>query len=178
MENKFLVPIGVLAFLKVRILYMVQYTIYIVYMYIYIYIIMVIKEVNSDNLLPRCQPRLCFWASYSTSPCLGSLLCKRKIISLLIVRLDKPMCVKWIKWYPKHDPWLAIIITLIYILNFYCLFTFGCTGPSLLSAQLSPVGTSRGCSSLRRAGFSLWWFLLLWAQAVGAHGLSSCGPWV
>ena len=36
MENKFLVPIGVLAFLKVRILYMVQYTIYIVYMYIYI----------------------------------------------------------------------------------------------------------------------------------------------
>lgn len=58
MENKFLVPIGVLAFLKVRILYMVQYTIYIVYMYIYI--IMVIKEVNSDHSLPRCQPRLCF----------------------------------------------------------------------------------------------------------------------
>ena len=133
MENKFLVPIGVLAFLKVRILYMVQYTIYIVYMYIYI--IMVIKEVNSDHSLPRCQPRLCFWASYSTSPCLGSLLCKRKIISLLIVRLDKPMCVKWIKWYPKHDPWLAIIITLIYILNFYYLFTFGCTGPLLLFAQ-------------------------------------------
>ena len=89
-----------------------------VYIYIYIYSILVMKEVNSDNSLPRCQPRLCFWASYSTSPCLGSLLCKRKIISLLIVRLDKPMCVKWIKWYPKHDLWLAVTITLIYFLNF------------------------------------------------------------
>ena len=49
---------------------------------------------------------------------------------------------------------------------------------------LSLVAASGGYSSLRCAGFSLWWFLLLrstgsgaQASVVVARGLSSCGSW-
>ena len=34
---------------------------------------------------------------------------------------------------------------------------------------LSLVAASRGYSSLRCAGFSLWWLLLLWARALGVQ---------
>ena len=62
-------------------------------------------------------------------------------------------------------------------------FIFGCVGSSLLCVGFSLVVVSRGYSSLQCTGLSLWWLLLLWAQALGtqasvavAPGLSS-GAW-
>ena len=66
------------------------------------------------------------------------------------------------------------------------LFIFGCIGSSLLRVGFSLVVASGGYSSLRCAGFSLHWFLLLrsagsrarWASVVLVHGLScsaACG---
>ena len=46
---------------------------------------------------------------------------------------------------------------------------------------LSLVAASGGYSSLRCAGFSLWWLLLLWSTGSGCAGFSSCGsraPWL
>ena len=40
---------------------------------------------------------------------------------------------------------------------------------------LSLVAVSRGCSSLRCTGFSLWWLLLLWSTGSRCTGFSSCG---
>ena len=40
---------------------------------------------------------------------------------------------------------------------------------------LSLVVTSRGYSSLRCAGFSSWWLLLLWSTGTRRVGFSSCG---
>jgi len=55
-------------------------------------------------------------------------------------------------------------------------------GFALLGLPL--VGESGSCSLLRCTGFSLWWLLLLWAQALGmqasavaAYSLSSGGTW-
>ena len=69
-----------------------------------------------------------------------------------------------------------------YFYLFIYLLFFGCVGSLLLHAGFSLVVTSRGYSSLWCAGFSLWWLLLLGAQALGvqvsvvvAHGLCSCG---
>ena len=42
---------------------------------------------------------------------------------------------------------------------------------------LSLVVVSRGHSSLRRTGFSLWWLLLLWSTGSRCVGFSSCGMW-
>ena len=40
---------------------------------------------------------------------------------------------------------------------------------------LSLVAESRGYSSLRCAGFSLWWLLLFWSTGSRRVGFSSCG---
>ena len=40
---------------------------------------------------------------------------------------------------------------------------------------LSLVAASRGYSSLRCTGFSLWWLLLLWSTGSRRTGFSSCG---
>ena len=40
---------------------------------------------------------------------------------------------------------------------------------------LSLVAASGGYSSLRCAGFSLWWLLLLWSMGSRCAGFSSCG---
>ena len=42
---------------------------------------------------------------------------------------------------------------------------------------LSLVGASGGFSSLRCAGFSLRWLLLLWSRGSRCGGFSSCGSW-
>ena len=42
---------------------------------------------------------------------------------------------------------------------------------------LSLVAVSRGYSSLRGAGFSLRWLLLLWSTGSRHAGFSSCGTW-
>ena len=41
--------------------------------------------------------------------------------------------------------------------------------------RFSLAAMSGGYSSLQCAGFSLWWFLLLWSLGSRARGLSSCG---
>ena len=58
--------------------------------------------------------------------------------------------------------------------KFIYLFIFGCVG-SLLLCRLSLVVASRGYSSLRCAGFSLWWLLLLRSTGSRRMGFSSCG---
>ena len=55
-------------------------------------------------------------------------------------------------------------------------FFFGCVGSSLLR-RLSVGEASGGYSSLRCAGFSLWWLLLLWSTGSRHAGFSSCGSW-
>ena len=42
---------------------------------------------------------------------------------------------------------------------------------------LSLVAMSRAYTSLQCAGFSLWWFLLLWSTGSRHVGFSSCGTW-
>ena len=43
--------------------------------------------------------------------------------------------------------------------------------------RLSLVAASGGYSSLRWAGFSLWWLLVLWSTGSRCTGFSSCGLW-
>ena len=43
--------------------------------------------------------------------------------------------------------------------------------------RLSLVAASRGYSSLRCAGFSLWWILLVWSTGSRHVGFSRCGTW-
>ena len=44
-------------------------------------------------------------------------------------------------------------------------------------ASLSLVAISRATLSLWRAGFSLWWSLLLWNTGSRAHKLGNCSSW-
>ena len=60
---------------------------------------------------------------------------------------------------------------------FIIYFSFGCVGSLLLRAGFSLVAESRGYSSLRCAGFSLRWLLLLWSTGSRRVGFSSCGTW-
>ena len=59
---------------------------------------------------------------------------------------------------------------------FIYLFIFGCVGSPLLH-RLSLVAASGGYSSLRYAGFSLQWLLLLRSTGSRRSGFSSCGVW-
>ena len=76
-------------------------------------------------------------------------------------------------------PAYGILTYLLFILFFFWLhWVF------VAARGLSLVEASRGYSSLRCAGFSLQWLLLLRSRALGvqasvavARGLSSCGSW-
>ena len=57
---------------------------------------------------------------------------------------------------------------------FFNLFIFGCVGSSLLRG-LSLGAVSGGYSSLRCAGFSLRWLLLLWSTGSRHTGFGSSG---
>ena len=59
----------------------------------------------------------------------------------------------------------------------YIYIFFSCIGSSLLHAGFSLVVASRGYSSLRCMGFSLWWLLLLWSTGSRHAGFSSCSTW-
>ena len=59
-------------------------------------------------------------------------------------------------------------IIFLFLILFTYLFIFGCAGSSLLCS-------SRGYSSLRCAGFSLQWLLLLQSPGSRHEGFSSCG---
>ena len=54
-------------------------------------------------------------------------------------------------------------------------FTFGCVGSLLLHAGFLQLRQVEDYSSLRCAGFSLWWLLLLWSMGSRRMGFSSCG---
>ena len=65
---------------------------------------------------------------------------------------------------------------------FFFLIYFWLRWVFVAACGLSLVAASRGYSSLRCVGFSLWWFLLLWStgskhlgSVVVAHGLSCSG---
>ena len=57
----------------------------------------------------------------------------------------------------------------------YLYFIFGCIGSSLLCTGFSLAAASGGYSSLRCAGFSLRWLLLLRSTGSRRAGFSSCG---
>ena len=59
--------------------------------------------------------------------------------------------------------------------KFIYLFIFGCSGSLLLRTDVSLAVASGGYSSLRCAGFSLQWLLLLWSTGSRRTGFSSCG---
>ena len=65
----------------------------------------------------------------------------------------------------------------VFFYKFIYLFIFGCVGSSLLHVGFSLVGVSGGYSSLRCAGFSLRWLLLLRSTGSRHAGFSSCGTW-
>ena len=56
-----------------------------------------------------------------------------------------------------------------------CLFVFWLHWVFVAVRRLSLVVASGGYSSLRCAGFSLWWLLLLWSTGSRHTGFSSCG---
>ena len=63
------------------------------------------------------------------------------------------------------------------MLYLFYLFIFGCVGSSLLCAGFSLVAVSGDDYSLRCAGFSLRWLLLLRSTGSRHADLSSCGSW-
>ena len=58
---------------------------------------------------------------------------------------------------------------LIYFIYFWLCWVF------VVARGFSLVAESRGYSSLRCVGFSLWWLLLLWSTGSRCVGFSSCG---
>ena len=71
---------------------------------------------------------------------------------------------------------LGFLCFFCFVFKFIILFIFGCIGPLLLHG-LSLVAASRSCSSLRCAGFSSCWLLLLQSTGSSCVGFSSCGSW-
>ena len=69
---------------------------------------------------------------------------------------------------------VSCLLFIYFLINLFYLF-FGCFGSSLLHAGFLLVVTSRGYSSLRGAGLSLWWLLLLRSTGSRHTGFSSCG---
>ena len=61
---------------------------------------------------------------------------------------------------------------------FFCFFVFWLLWVFIAVRRLSLIAASRGYSMLRRAGFSLWWLLLLWSTGSRCAGFSSCGSQV
>ena len=93
--------------------------------------------------------------------------------------------VQWERWWvffwtcPIWDACEISRWTFYFILFFkmhfiYLFIYFGCVGSSLL-CRLSLVVASGGYSSLRCAGFSLLWLLLLRSTGSRHVGFSSCG---
>ena len=65
----------------------------------------------------------------------------------------------------------------LFFFKYIYLFIFGCVRSLLLCAGFSLVVASGGYSSLRCAGFSLSWLLLLRSTGSRHAGFSSCGTW-
>ena len=64
----------------------------------------------------------------------------------------------------------------VFLKIFIYLFTyFGLRWVFVAVHRLLLVAASRGHPTLRCAGFSLWWLLLLWSMGSRRAGFSSCG---
>ena len=93
------------------------------------------------------------------------------------------MVVNWLRVGEMEDTYThfgdrndrTCFLNVLFIL-FY-LFIFGCVGSLLLRTSFLLVVASRGRSSLRCAGFSLQWLLLLRSTDSRRAGFSSCGTW-
>ena len=72
---------------------------------------------------------------------------------------------------PLSDPTVSASLLKIYFILFLAVL-----GPCHC-AGFSVAAASRGSSPLQRAGFSLWWHLLLWNTASTHGACSSCGMW-
>ena len=82
----------------------------------------------------------------------------------------------------KMPCWLPTTLTAALAYSRFLIFVvvvvvFGCLGSSLLRAGFSLIAASGGYSSLRCAGFSLRWLLLLQSTGSRHTGFSSCGAW-
>ena len=75
------------------------------------------------------------------------------------------MCVSSILYLPFLYIWIYLFICFYFWLHWVFVAARG----------LSLVAASRGYSSLRCAGFSLWWLLLLQSTGSRRTGFSSCG---
>ena len=71
--------------------------------------------------------------------------------------------------FQSNSWWQEDMPLLLCFFNKFIYFIFGCVGSS--------VAASGGYSSLRCAGFSLRWLLLLWSMGSRYAGFSSCGTW-
>ena len=95
--------------------------------------------------------------------------------------LDKPQPSWKAIWKANQKyenmPLHFIYFYFLFYFYFVIYFIFGCFGSSLLYAGFSLVAASRGYSSLRCAGFSLRWLLLLRSTSSRHAGFSSCGTW-
>ena len=71
---------------------------------------------------------------------------------------------------------LFCFVLFLFLINFIYLFIYFWLHWVFVAAlRLSLVAVSGGYSSLRCAGFSLWWLLLLWSTGSRCAGFSSCG---
>ena len=83
------------------------------------------------------------------------------------------------------NPQPSVIFYFILFFKIYLFIYFWLRWVFVAASRLSLVAVSRGYSSLRCAGFPLWWLLFLRstgsrrprASVVVACGLSSCGSW-
>ena len=71
---------------------------------------------------------------------------------------------------------LFFLINLFFKINLF-IFYFWLCWVFVAVRGLSLVAVSGGYSSLRCAGFSLWWLLLLRSTGSRRAGFSSCGTW-
>ena len=77
----------------------------------------------------------------------------------------------------KHGATTKLFVKFFFLIfNLFNLLIFGCVG-SFAVRGLSLVAASRVYSSLRCAGFSLRWLLLLRSMGSRCAGFSSCGEW-
>ena len=68
-------------------------------------------------------------------------------------------------------------IIIIFFLNLFNVFIFGCHWVFVAARGLSLFAASGGYSSLWCTGFSLRWLLLLWSTGSKCEAFSSCGSW-
>ena len=143
------------------------------------------QSISFDRAVPRwgIYPKGNHWTTiYTKNACCSVVYNNRRL------EITSSLFLKYVTVYPYvvisyHllKGWFVSIFTnYIYLLvdkifKVYFFFFFGCIGSSLLYTGFSLIAASGGYSSLRCAGFSLQWLLLLWSTGSRCVGFSSCG---